>query len=189
VPPLGVWRSHDCGVESEGCPPEIAQKMQTASGALAAAWQKNGKKSQVLPIRTSPTSKAKSQGLLAFHKMPHRAASPAVSENEFDITKSLFNNDEGDDGDNFGVSTGKDVGDLDAGGIFDSALESDGDGDEAFIAAKQAASNRKASNVKGKSVKKGGGFQAMGTHAYPPHILKPSLIMSRLEFAPLESDQ
>ena len=38
VPPPGVWRSHDCGVESEGCPPEIAQKMQTASGALAAAW-------------------------------------------------------------------------------------------------------------------------------------------------------
>ena len=121
--------------------------------------------------------------------MPHRAASPAVSENEFDITKSLFKNDEGDDGSDFGVSTSNDVGDLDAAGIFDLALESDGDGDEAFIAAKQAASNRKTSNVKGKSVKKGGGFQAMGTHTIPPHILKPSLIISRLELAPLESDQ
>lgn len=86
--------------------------------------------------------------------MPHRAASPAASENDFDITKSLFN----EDVDDFAPS--KALGTLDAGGILD--LESDGDGDEAFIAAQQAASNRKASNVKGKSVKKGGGFQAMG---------------------------
>jgi ATP-dependent RNA helicase DDX54/DBP10 len=52
---------------------------------------------------------------------------------------------------------------LDAGGILD--LDSD-DGDEAFIAAQQAASNRKASNLKGKSVKKGGGFQAMGMFSF-----------------------
>merc|ERR1719355_732 len=70
--------------------------------------------------------------------MPHRASSPAASENEFDITKSLFQDDV------------------------------DGD-DEDFIAAKQAASNRKASNVKGRSVKKGGGFQAMGLNS---HLLK-----------------
>jgi len=96
-------------------------------------------------------------------KMPHRrAASPAVSENEFDITTSLFK-DDSDLGDpEFGLSKDKDLGTLDAGGILDLGLESDGDGDEAFIAAQQAASNRKASNVKGKSVKKGGGFQAMG---------------------------
>jgi ATP-dependent RNA helicase DDX54/DBP10 len=91
--------------------------------------------------------------------MPHRAASPAASENDFDITKSLFN----DDVDDF-ATPGKTLGALDAGGILDLGLESDGDGDEAFIAAQQAASNRKASNVKGKSVKKGGGFQAMGTN-------------------------
>jgi ATP-dependent RNA helicase DDX54/DBP10 len=96
--------------------------------------------------------------------MPHRAASPAVSENEFDITKSLFRDTDVDDGENFGLPTGKDLGCLDASGILDLALESDGEGDEAFIAAKQAASNRKSSNVKGKSVKKGGGFQAMGMH-------------------------
>jgi hypothetical protein len=119
--------------------------------------------------------------------MPHRASSPAVSENEFDITKSLFKDDEGDDGDNFGVSSGN-VGDLDTGGIFDLALESDGEGDEAFIAATQAASNRKTSNVKGKSVKKGGGFQAMGMNLLQRRWF-PSLILSRLEFAPPESDQ
>ncbi len=92
--------------------------------------------------------------------MPHRAASPAASENDFDITNSLFQNDIDDDDEGFALPSVKDLGTLDAGGILD--LESDGDGDEAFIAAKQAASNRKASNVKGKSVKKGGGFQAMG---------------------------
>jgi ATP-dependent RNA helicase DDX54/DBP10 len=92
--------------------------------------------------------------------MPHRASSPAVSENEFDITKSLFKDDvEGDDED-FAFPTTKDVGTLDAGGILDLGLESDGDAE--FISAQQAASNRKNSNVKGKSVKKGGGFQSMG---------------------------
>ena len=99
--------------------------------------------------------------MLAFYKMPHRAASPAVSENEFDITKSLFQDDV-DEEDDFALPTSKDVGSLDAGGILDLGLESDGDGDDAFISAQQAASNRKASNLKGKSVKKGGGFQAMG---------------------------
>jgi ATP-dependent RNA helicase DDX54/DBP10 len=99
--------------------------------------------------------------------MPHRAASPAVSENEFDISKSLFKEDDGDDdGVEFGVPTCKDAVAFDAGGIFDLELESDGEGDEAFIAAKQAVSNRKTSNVKGKSVKKGGGFQAMGMYFY-----------------------
>lgn len=94
--------------------------------------------------------------------MPHRASSPALSETEFDITKSLFQDDEVE---SFGISKPQNAAELDAGGLFDLALESDGEGDEAFIAAKQAASNRKMSNVKGKSVKKGGGFQAMGKDA------------------------
>src|ERR1700712_3725229 len=94
-------------------------------------------------------------------KMPHRAVSPALSENEFDITKSLFEDEVSGDEEGFAESTAN-TGILDAGGILDLALESDGEGDGAFIAAQQAASNRKASNVKGKSVKKGGGFQAMG---------------------------
>lgn len=97
--------------------------------------------------------------------MPHRASSPAVSENDFDITKSLFEGNLDSDNEDFTpAKSSKDVGTLDAGGILDLGLESDGDGDEAFIAAQQAASNRKATNVKGRSVKKGGGFQAMGTH-------------------------
>ncbi|KAG9235843.1 ATP-dependent RNA helicase dbp10 [Amylocarpus encephaloides] len=100
--------------------------------------------------------------------MPHRAASPAASEIEVDITKSLFNDDS--DGEEFATaSTRKAREELNAGGILDLALESDGEGDEAFIAAQQSASNRKAANVKGKSVKKGGGFQAMGLNA---HLLK-----------------
>jgi ATP-dependent RNA helicase DDX54/DBP10 len=93
--------------------------------------------------------------------MPHRAVSPAVSENEFDISKSLFKDDSGAEDDGF-PATLVNGGTFDAGGILDLALESNGDDDEAFIAAQQAASNRKASNLKGKSVKKGGGFQAMG---------------------------
>ncbi|RDL30773.1 Uncharacterized protein BP5553_10118 [Venustampulla echinocandica] len=100
--------------------------------------------------------------------MPHRASSPALSENEFDITKSLFQ-DDGDDDDFALPSSRKDEGTLAAGGILDLGLESDGDDDTAFISAQQAASNRKASNVKGKSVKKGGGFQAMGLNT---HLLK-----------------
>lgn len=85
--------------------------------------------------------------------MAPRASSPALSENEFDITNALFGEDDN------GGERGQDLGlglDLD--------LE-DGSDDEAFIAARQAASNRKASNLKGKSVKKGGGFQAMGLNS------------------------
>ncbi|CZR63451.1 probable ATP-dependent RNA helicase dbp10 [Phialocephala subalpina] len=95
--------------------------------------------------------------------MPHRSASPAASENDFDITKSLINDDIGSGDEDFALSSSKELGTLDAGGILDQ--ESDIEGDEAFIAAQQAASNRRSSNVKGKSVKKGGGFQAMGLNA------------------------
>jgi ATP-dependent RNA helicase DDX54/DBP10 len=94
--------------------------------------------------------------------MPHRSASPAASENEFDITSSLFKENFDAEDHDFSFPTSKDLRNLNAGGILNLALESDGDGDEAFIAAQQAASNRKASNIKGRSVKKGGGFQAMG---------------------------
>jgi ATP-dependent RNA helicase DDX54/DBP10 len=109
--------------------------------------------------------------------MPHRAASPAASENEFDITSLLFKDDIDAEDDDFGFSTSKDLGNLDAGGIIDLANESDGDGDEAFIAAQQAASNRKASNLKGKSVKKGGGFQAMGIDEPKPSMKKRLILV------------
>ena len=93
--------------------------------------------------------------------MPHRATSPAVSENDFDITNSLFKVNTGSENDDF-EAVSSTVGNLDASGILNLGSEGDLDDDEGFIAAHQAASNRKASNVKGNSVKKGGGFQAMG---------------------------
>jgi len=85
--------------------------------------------------------------------MAPRAASPALSESAFDISNALFPGD--DDVGGNALGDGNELGvDLDIGG--------DGSDDEAFIAARQAASNRKSSNVKG-SVKKGGGFQAVST--------------------------
>ncbi|KAF2842246.1 ATP-dependent RNA helicase dbp10 [Patellaria atrata CBS 101060] len=90
--------------------------------------------------------------------MPHRAASPAESENEFDIGNVIFTE---------GATTQSE--DAKARDIqsFDFSIEPVGDedgdsGDEAFIAARQAASNRKTSNLRGKIGKKGGGFQSMG---------------------------
>jgi ATP-dependent RNA helicase DDX54/DBP10 len=94
--------------------------------------------------------------------MAHRASSPAASENEFDITKFLFKDDVEEADDYLTFPTINEARTLDAGGILDLGIESDGDRDAEFIAAQQAASNRKNSNVKGKSVKKGGGFQSMG---------------------------
>lgn len=85
--------------------------------------------------------------------MAPRASSPALSENEFDISNALFGGDE-ISAQEQGQTAELGV-DLDIGG-------DDGSDDETFIAAKQAASNRKASNVKGKTGKKAGAFQAMG---------------------------
>ncbi|KAI0453098.1 ATP-dependent RNA helicase DBP10 [Xylaria acuta] len=91
-----------------------------------------------------------------------RAVSPALSENEIDILGSLLT-----DGDETShVKTkhaevqdgfGFDVGDL-----LDGDDDGTDDGDEAFIALKQAAAFRKNTNLKGTTLKKGGGFQSMG---------------------------
>ncbi|TRX96827.1 hypothetical protein FHL15_002133 [Xylaria flabelliformis] len=93
-----------------------------------------------------------------------RAVSPALSENEVDILGSLLTDGdettshmktkhaEAQDGFSF------DVGDLL--GRDDDGNEDDGD--EAFIALKQAAAFRKNTNLKGTTLKKGGGFQSMG---------------------------
>lgn len=92
--------------------------------------------------------------------MPYRASSPTGSEFEFDISNALADGDFLSDDENAGsrkVSTA--ANDQNINDILDA---SDDDGDEAFIAAQQAASNRKGSNLKGKTVKKGGGFQQMG---------------------------
>ncbi|KAI1815154.1 ATP-dependent RNA helicase DBP10 [Poronia punctata] len=93
-----------------------------------------------------------------------RAVSPALSENEIDILGSLLT-----DGKETAHVKPKHVEVRDGFG-FDATellggedVEDEGDdGDEAFIALKQAAAFRKNTNLKGNSLKKGGGFQAMG---------------------------
>ncbi|CAL5873090.1 uncharacterized protein PFLUO_LOCUS7359 [Penicillium psychrofluorescens] len=101
--------------------------------------------------------------------MPRRAASPAASETEFDITNALFQNDNDSDNEipirphqKKPVSAATQ--DLDFLGA-----DNDDDGDAAFIANQQASANRKSSNLKGRTVKKGGGFQSMGLSG---HLLK-----------------
>lgn len=86
--------------------------------------------------------------------MAPRAASPALSETEFDIFDNLAGSDAEEQSNNLGTDLGINL-DIGSDG---------GSDDEAFIAARQAASNRKATNVKGTG-KKGGGFQAMGLNA------------------------
>ncbi|KAK4617890.1 ATP-dependent RNA helicase dbp10 [Fulvia fulva] len=93
-----------------------------------------------------------------------RAASPALSENEFDISKSLFGGqDAGSDSDN---DFSKEASQFGGKAAEDLALDSDDGADEAFIAATQAAANRKSEN---KNAKKAGAFQTMGLNT---HLLK-----------------
>ena len=87
----------------------------------------------------------------------YRSASPALSENEFDISKSLFQNEEADiSGDSDGSEA---IGPIQNGA---EQSDEDEDEDEALIAATQAAANRKCD---GKAAKKAGAFQTMGLNA------------------------
>ncbi|WEW57360.1 ATP-dependent RNA helicase dbp10 [Emydomyces testavorans] len=99
--------------------------------------------------------------------MPLRAASPAMSENEFDIANNLLQDDGDSDLESRSLkrkAPNPQTLDLMAEDDDDGG-ESDSDNDAAFIAAHQVSVNRKASNLKGRTVKKGGGFQAMGLNA------------------------
>lgn len=98
--------------------------------------------------------------------MPHRAPSLALSENEVDITKTLFGDGGSSDSEDGSAQQHPDrkARMLAPQRMLDLEAGSDSD-DAGFIAETQAASNRKAFNLKGKSVKKGGGFQAMGLNA------------------------
>ena len=100
-------------------------------------------------------------------KMPGRAASPAMSENEFDITNALFQNDSDSDHEPAVKQTKRQPKAAAPQQLDFLGVEGDDDDedDEAFIAETQASANRKASNLKGRTVKKGGGFQAMGLNA------------------------
>ncbi|KAB8342715.1 hypothetical protein FH972_022315 [Carpinus fangiana] len=102
--------------------------------------------------------------------MPRRAASPALSEQEFDISNALLAGQDGNDSDaseDFAAQASIPKQNTRPGQILSD--EDDSDDDEAFIAAQQAASNRKNASVKGKSSKKSGGFQSMGLN---PQLLK-----------------
>lgn len=76
-----------------------------------------------------------------------------------DIFGSIY---PGDDAGNKKLGTADADADFDFDGLMNGQDGEGDDGDEAFIALKQAASFRKSSNLKGRTVKKGGGFQAMG---------------------------
>ena len=92
--------------------------------------------------------------------MPHRAPSPAVSENEVDISQALFNDESASRSDEEQNKQHPDrkARMLAPEQIPNLEVESESD-DAGFIAETLAASNRKAANVKGRSVKKGGAFQ------------------------------
>ncbi|KAK3712803.1 ATP-dependent RNA helicase dbp10 [Vermiconidia calcicola] len=94
----------------------------------------------------------------------HRSASPALSENEVDISRSLFKHGAGDFSDSEAGEEEVDHARLSHDGI--QIGESDDEGDEAFIAAAQADVNRKSDN---KTAKKAGAFQSMGLNT---HLLK-----------------
>jgi ATP-dependent RNA helicase DDX54/DBP10 len=95
-------------------------------------------------------------------EMKRKRPSPPVSENEFDISAAIAHSSNPDNVNNH-LHFDQDLNQTGHGN--DQAFEdstSEKDEDETFIAAQQAASNRKSSNLKGRTVKKGGGFQAMG---------------------------
>ncbi|KAI0117764.1 P-loop containing nucleoside triphosphate hydrolase protein [Nemania sp. FL0031] len=91
-----------------------------------------------------------------------RAASPALSENEVDILGSLLT--DGNETSHMKTKHAEvqDGFSFDVGDLLDGDDGEDDDGDEAFIALKQAAAFRKNTNLKGTTLKKGGGFQSMG---------------------------
>lgn len=93
-------------------------------------------------------------------KMP-RAASPALSENEIDILGSLLTGENETPHAKTKHAEMKDGFGFDVGELLDGDED---DGDEAFIALKQAAAFRKNTNLKGTALKKGGGFQSMGNN-------------------------
>ncbi|OJD38805.1 atp-dependent rna helicase dbp10 [Diplodia corticola] len=93
--------------------------------------------------------------------MPHRDVSPALSENEFDISKALLAGDSEDEP--VAPRKSRKNATLDIGAELNIGGEDGGDSDDdVFIADQLSAANRKSSNLKGRTVKKGGGFQAMG---------------------------
>ena len=91
--------------------------------------------------------------------MTLRAASPAASENDYDISGALFGGD---------IASSDDEADLQLQppttanlDVLDDGYSTGGEDDAAFIAKKQATANRKGVTLQGKKAK-GGSFQSMG---------------------------
>jgi ATP-dependent RNA helicase DDX54/DBP10 len=100
--------------------------------------------------------------------MAPRAASPALSENDFDITSALFKHDSDSEPEQKTTSSKKRKAPIQPPNLTLDFLGDAGDSEEddaAFIASQQTSANRKSGNLKGRTVKKGGGFQAMGLNA------------------------
>jgi len=99
--------------------------------------------------------------------MAMRKHSPAPSVDEVDISGQLFQDEDNDAEIIDAVAPSSNVEESSNAAIPNLLEGSDvsEDDDENFIAAAQAASNRKTANIKGRSVKKGGGFQVMGLNA------------------------
>jgi ATP-dependent RNA helicase DDX54/DBP10 len=98
--------------------------------------------------------------------MPARAASPAHSENEFDISNALLGGDDAANDNPRGELKSQEAAFARAQKSTDlDIFEDDSSDDEAFIDGQQVAANRKNSNLKGTTLKKGGGFQAMGLNS------------------------
>jgi len=92
--------------------------------------------------------------------MRMREASPAASENEFDISNALFGGSdiESDDESNGRFHENKDrVARRETGDVL--GYESEESDDDAFIAGQQQIANRKTSNVKGRWSRKVVGFK------------------------------
>lgn len=106
--------------------------------------------------------------------MPRRAASPALSDQGFDISGLI-----GDVGDAFTAVGGEpkvlakggkpSLAKPQSGGVFEQDSDEDANDDETYIAAHQRGLNRKAPGLKGAASKKGRGFQSMGLNS---HLLK-----------------
>lgn len=98
--------------------------------------------------------------------MPHRDVSPALSENEFDISKALLAGASDSENEQSAPKKTRNNVAFDIGAELEIGAEDGGESDDdAFIAGQLAAANRKSSNLKGRTVKKGGGFQVMGLNS------------------------
>lgn len=101
--------------------------------------------------------------------MSSSVSSPVASKIEYDITESISRTTDFDKSKYANLALGKNLSPLDVGKILDHSINVDGEDDETFIEAQQAAHNRKANKINTNNKKKSSGFQSMGLDA---HLLR-----------------